>query len=50
MSKAKKMEKNLKTSAIKQIREHVLLLRKIRIGCGFGKHGLIIAQANVISN
>ena len=38
----------LRTSAVKQITEQILLLRKMRIGCGFGKHGLIITQANVI--
>lgn len=33
---------NLKTSAIKRITEHVSLLRKIRTGREFGRHGLTI--------
>lgn len=34
---------NLKTSAIKQIIEHALLLRKIRIGCKFGSTAYVIS-------
>lgn len=41
-ARPRRCKSNLKTSAIKQITEHVSLLRKSRTGCGFGKHGFII--------
>lgn len=49
-TRPRRYKSNLKTSAIKPSTEYVLLLRKIRIACGFGKHVLIITQTNVISN
>lgn len=52
-ARPRRCKSKLRTSAInaiKQITGQVLLLRKMRIGCGLGKHDLIITQANVSSN